>query len=58
MKEMVRELLIMLAVGIIGISLIIAGVFVIAGFGWSLIAAGVAALCVAGVIHRGVFRVV
>lgn len=41
------------ALAVIGSGLIVAGVYVLAGVGWCLIAGGVMAICAAAFIRRG-----
>ena len=43
----------MLATALLGIGLIVCGVYVLAGFGWALIAGGASALGVAMFIRKG-----
>jgi hypothetical protein len=52
-----RAILAMLAIAVFGLALIVAGVWVLAGLGWALVASGSGLLAFAGVIRRGVFRI-
>ena len=52
-----KAILIMLALAIIGLGFVVAGVWVIAGLGFGLLASGLGLLAFAAVIRRGVFRV-
>lgn len=52
-----NEIIAMLVVALIGAALLLAGIFLLAGTAWTLIAAGVACLVFAGIIRRGAYRV-
>lgn len=46
-------LLIFLTCSLLGLGLLVAGVFVLLGIGWALLAGGVALLVIAGFIRKG-----
>nr|WP_314586587.1 hypothetical protein [uncultured Pseudomonas sp.] len=48
-----KGLLIFLLAAAVGLCLIVAGVYVLVGTGWALLAGGVALLMVAGFIRKG-----
>lgn len=50
------EVLAMLLIAMIGAGLILAGIFMLIGTAWTLIAAGMACLAFAGIVRRGVYR--
>lgn len=51
-----NEILAMLLIALIGAGLILAGIFMLVGSAWTLIAAGMACLAFAAVIRRGAYR--
>ena len=51
-----NEILAMLLIALIGAGLILAGIFMLVGLAWTLIAAGMTCLAFAGIIRRGVYR--
>ncbi|WP_099167761.1 hypothetical protein [Pseudomonas sp. ICMP 8385] len=46
-------LILFLVVAIVALGLLVAGVFVLAGLGWALVAAGAGCLAAAGFIRKG-----
>ena len=50
------EILAMLLIGMIGAGLILAGIFMLVGSAWTLIAGGMACLAFAGIVRRGAYR--
>ena len=45
-----------LLIAMVGAGMILAGIFMLFGWAWTLIAAGLVCLAFAGIIRRGVYR--
>ena len=52
-RTMDNGLILFLVVAIVALGLLVAGVFVLAGLGWALVAAGAGCLAAAGFIRKG-----